>query len=275
MAAFFELTVPERGETPVLVEVPHAGLAVPDLVREQIIASRWAILRDADPYVDELYAEAPQAGATLLAAKVSRYVVDLNRSPDDVDGETCPDHPTPRAMQPRGVVWRMTTDGRPALRRPLRHAELEMRLEAFHRPYHDALRQQLQRIRERWGYAILVAGHSMPSIGRSGHSDSGVRRADIVPGTRGRSTADRRVIDLVDAHFRAAGLTVRHDDPYRGGWSTGHYGRPEEGWHAVQIEVNRALYMDESTGEPRPEPMQRVRELLRVLVEKLGRLELQ
>ena len=257
-----------------LVEVPHAGLAVPELVRQQVVASDWAILRDADPYVDQLYGGAPTEGATLLCAKVSRYVVDLNRAPDDVDAETVPDHPSPRAMQPRGVVWRMTTDGRPALREPLTYSELERRLETFHRPYHAALREQLERLRERFGFAIMVAGHSMPSIGRSGHSDSGVRRADIVPGTRGRTTADARLIDLADSHFRAAGLTVRHDDPYRGGWSTGHYGRPAECWHAIQIEVNRALYMNETTGGTLAEPMARMRTLLRELLAKLGKLTL-
>ena len=274
MADFFELTVPGRGETPVLVEVPHAGLTVPGVVRDQVIASEWAIARDADPHVDRLYERAPQEGATLLCATVSRYVVDLNRAPDDVDAETVPDHPSPRPMQPRGVVWRMTTDGKPALRSPLSNRELERRLDVFHRPYHTALREQLERLRARFGFAIMVAGHSMPSVGRSGHVDSGVRRADIVPGTRGRSTADPRVIDLVDAHFRAAGLTVRHDDPYRGGWSTGHYGRPSDGWHAIQIEVNRALYMNETTGEVTPDALARMQTLLSELVAKLGTLSL-
>ena len=274
MGSFFELTVPERGETPLLVEVPHAGLAVPDSVREQVVASKWAILRDADPYVDELWLRAPGQGATLLSAKVSRYVCDLNRGPDDVDAETVPDHPSPRAIQPRGVVWRMTTDGRPALAHPLTYDQLKSRLETFHRPYHDTLRAQLERLRERFGFAIMVAGHSMPSVGRSGHSDSGIRRADIVPGSRGRTTTDRRVLEVVDSHFRGAGLTVRHDDPYRGGWSTGHYGQPAEGWHAVQIEVNRALYMNEATGEPYPDRVTHMQGLLEELLARLGRLDL-
>ena len=273
-ADFFDLTVPERGETPVFVEVPHAGLDIPAVVRDQIVASEWAILRDADPHVDQLYVHAPEEGATLLCARVSRYVVDLNRAPDDVDAETVPDHPSPRAVQPRGVVWRMTTDGRPALRAPLSYRDLQTRLDVFHRPYHRVVAQELDRLRARFGFAILVAGHSMPSVGRSGHVDSGVRRADIVPGTRGRTTADARIIDLVDAHFRAAGLTVRHDDPYRGGWSTGHYGRPGEAQHAIQIEVNRALYMDESTGDVRSVQMARMQALLRELVAKLGQLQL-
>lgn len=270
----FDLTIPEKGHVPVIVEVPHAGLAVPEPVRSQIAAPYECVLRDADIYVDKLYARAPEAGATLLTATVSRYVVDLNRAPDDVDAETVPDHPSPRAVQPRGVVWRVTTDGRPALTRPLTHLELSARLDTYHRPYHDTLREQLERTRSRFGHAILIAGHSMPSIGRAAHIDPGNRRADVVPGTRGRTTAHPRIIDLVDAHFRAAGLSVRHDDPYRGGWTTGFYGRPESGWHAIQIEINRGLYVNEATGEPKRGDFERVQELLVDLIAKLGRIGL-
>lgn len=270
----FELTVPERGPTAVLVEVPHGSIALPPALQAEITAPAECLWRDADLHVDRLYQRAPTRGATLLAAKYSRYVVDLNRAPNDVDAKTVPDHPSPRAHQPRGVVWRITTDGRPAISAPLTYAALGERLARFHAPYHAALEAQLERLRMRFGFAVLVAGHSMPSVGRAGHSDTGSRRADVVPGTRGRSTADPRVIDLVDSHFRAAGLSVSHDDPYQGGYTTQHYGRPRERWHAVQIELNRAIYMNEETGELRERDAARVRTLLDELVEKLGRLDL-
>jgi N-formylglutamate amidohydrolase len=168
----------------------------------------------------------------------------------------------------------MTTTGAPALARPLTGVELAERLARFHAPYHDVLGQELGRLVQRFGFTVLVAAHSMPSVGRAGHGDTGVRRADIVPGTRGRSTADGRVIDLVDAHFRAAGLSVRHDDPYRGGYTTSHYGRPSAGVHAIQIEINRALYVNEATGEPRDGDFERLQTLITDLVERLGRLDL-
>lgn len=269
----FELTVPESGRTPVVVEVPHAGLSIPEAVSSETAVDDASVMRDADIYVDELYRDAPSRGASLLAATVSRYVVDLNRAADDVDIATVPDHPAPRGVQPRGVVWRLTTDGRPALRRPLTYAELSARLARFHTPYHDALEAELKRTRDRFGFAILVAGHSMPSVGRVGHADPGSRRADVVPGTRGRTSADRRVIELVDAHFRDAGLSVRHDDPYRGGYTTVHYGRPREGWHAVQIELNRALYVNEENGERKQGDFERLQSLLADLIAKLGRLD--
>ena len=261
-------------QRPVLVEVPHAGLAIPDRVRGEMTVPQDGVARDADIYVDKLYEGAPERGATMLAARVSRYVVDLNRAEDDVDLQTVPDHPAPRGIQPRGVVWRMTTDGRSLLRRPLNHAQLERRLELFHRPYHRALDDELRRLRDRFGYAIVLAGHSMPSVGRSLRSDRVTRRADVVPGSRGRSSADARLIELVDAHFRRAGLSVRHDDPYRGGYTTAHYGRPEEGIHAIQLELNRGLYVHEATGEPKTGAFEALRGVLLDLVDEVGRLDL-
>lgn len=274
VSAYFNLAVPQRGATPVLVEVPHAGLAVPDGARHQLRATQDDLERDADIYVDQLCADAAETGATCLSARVSRYVVDLNRAPDDVDRETVPDFPTPKAMQARGVVWRMTTTGVPSLVRPLSGEEFEARLAAYYTPYHETLRKELGRLRDRFGFVALVAAHSMPSTGRGLRGERSVRRADIVPGTRGRSTADGRFIELVDAHFRAAGLTVRHDDPYRGGYTTGHYGRPRTGVHAVQIEINRGLYVDETTREPRAGNFERLQGLMTELFEKLGRLDL-
>ena len=270
----FNLQLPSRAGVPVLVEVPHAGLSVPDAVKDELSAPEDALLRDADIYVDELYERAPACGAALLCSRVSRYVVDLNRAQDDVDSATVSDHPAPVGAQPRGVVWRATTDGRPVLKKPLTFSALRKRLSRYYVPYHDALRQTLETLRARHGYAILVAGHSMPSRGRSLHVDAGVRRADVVPGSQGRTTADARIIDLVDAHFRNAGLSVRHDDPYKGGYATSHYGRPDQRMHAIQIELNRALYVDEDTFVRRSGDFERIQQLLAALVADLGQLDL-
>lgn len=270
----FVLRRPAGEPTPVLVEVPHAGLLVPTDILGEMDAPRNARLRDADVYVDELYARAPSFGATLIAARYSRFVVDLNRAEDDVDAATVRDHPSPRPSQPRGVVWRLATDGRPLLRSPLSYEEFERRLELCYRPYHRQLEAELERLRARFGYAILLAAHSMPSVGRALHGDTGLRRADVVPGTRGRTSADARIISLVDSHFRGAGLSVRHDDPYRGGYSTGHYGRPREGVHAIQVELNRALYVDEQSFERKVPGFERLSALLDALVEQLGAVDL-
>jgi N-formylglutamate amidohydrolase len=270
----FKLSPPAAPPIPVLVEVPHAGTEVPEAMHDELNAPRDALLRDADIFVDQLYANAPKLGATLLCARVSRYVVDLNRAQDDFDSATVSDHPNAAGAQPRGVVWRATTDGRSILRKPLTFASLRKRLASYYTPYHEAIRQTLEDARAQFGYSILLAGHSMPSRGRSLHIDAGVRRADVVPGTRGRTSADARVIDLVDEHFRSAGLSVRHDDPYKGGFATTYYGQPAKRQHAIQIELNRALYVNEETFVKREGDFEALQRLLDALVVKLGKLDL-
>ncbi len=255
-----------------LVEVPHSGLQVPPEVESEIDATPSAMLRDSDIYVDQLYQNAPQNGATLLVSRVSRYVVDLNRGPDDVDSAAVPRHPKGRHIPARGVVWRARTDGTPLLRAPLTVQQFTRRLELFYEPYHRTRREVASQIREQHGRVVIVAAHSMPSTGRRMLGGGEVRRADIVPGTRGRSTADGRIIDLIDSHFREAGLSVKHDDPYRGGWTTSSYGAPKRGQHAVQIELNRALYVDEHTSEIKPNDFAQLQTVLDKLVGKLGEL---
>jgi len=270
--SFVELTHPRTAPSPVLVEVPHSGLQVPPEVESEIDATPSAMLRDSDIYVDQLYQNAPQNGATLLVSRVSRYVVDLNRGPDDVDSAAVPRHPKGRHIPARGVVWRARTDGTPLLRAPLTVQQFTRRLELFYEPYHRTLREVASQIREQHGRVVIVAAHSMPSTGRRMLGGGEVRRADIVPGTRGRSTADGRIIDLIDSHFREAGLSVKHDDPYRGGWTTSSYGAPKRGQHAVQIELNRALYVDEHTSEIKPNDFAQLQTVLDQLVGKLGEL---
>jgi N-formylglutamate amidohydrolase len=268
----FEVVEPTHGESPVLVEVPHAGLALDPETLAWTAAPAASLARDADLYVDALMQDAASEGATLLCARTSRYVVDLNRGETDCDAEAV--EGAGRTPWPRGLVWRLTTDGDPALVRRLPQSELERRLDLVYRPYHATMLGLLRRKRERFGFAVLLCAHSMPSFGRRSHRDPGTRRADLVPGSRGRTTAAAEVIDLVDRHGRAHGFSVSHDDPYKGGFATGHYGRPHESVHAVQIELARRLYMDESTLRIEPQGFAAVREFARTLVARLSALSL-
>lgn len=270
--SFVEITAPKTTPTPVLVEVPHSGLQVPHELEGEIDATPLAVLRDSDIYVDQLYERAPQNGATLLVSRVSRYVVDLNRGRDEVDSAAVPRHPQARHIPARGVVWRARTDGTPLLRAPLTVDQFARRIQQYYDPYHDKLREVAARMREEHGHVVILAAHSMPSAGRRVFGGRHIRRADVVPGTRGRSTADGRIIDLVDAHFKEAGMSVKHDDPYRGGWTTSSYGAPKRGQHAIQIELNRGLYVDERTSEIKKDDFARLQRVLDELVSKLGEL---
>lgn len=269
----FDVYTPGDNECPVVVEVPHASLAVDALTLATLCAPAQCIARDADLYVDELYVDATNHGATLLVARTSRYVCDLNRGPDDVDDDTVAGAAKGGCRTaPHGLIWLQSTDGSRILERPIARSEFERRLNQIYHPYHAELRRLLQRKRERHGYVILLAAHSMPSSGRRGHDDPGSRRADIVPGSQGRTTAHASVIDCPDQLARRRGWSVAHDQPYRGGFTTAHHGRPDEGIHVVQVELNRRLYMSEETLEPSPEGFAATRAYCSELVAALCQL---
>jgi N-formylglutamate amidohydrolase len=229
--------------------------------------------RDADLYVDELYQDAPSLGATMLVAHTSRYVCDLNRAETDLDALSA--EGAQGRSWPHGLIWRSTTDDQPAVYAPLGRKELERRLDSIYRPYHRTLAKLIEHKRKRFGFAILLCGHSMPSQGRAGHTDEGVPRADVVPGSRGYTTAAKDVInsseDIAAVEFD---WSVKHDDPYRGGFSTTHYGRPSKNVHALQIELARRLYMNEETLSKKPSDFKRARKYCSSLVAHLGALSL-
>jgi N-formylglutamate deformylase len=246
----FDLFEPTGPETPVVVEIPHAGLHMPPPFLAQLVAPARALGRDADLYVDALYEDAPAEGASVIVARTSRYAVDVNRAEADADAEVVEGGRADVALH-HGLVWRTTSDGEAALSSRLTRAQLEERLDLVWRPYHRALAALVERKRERFGTAVILAAHSMPSVERgaqTGTDGRGTRpRADVVPGTRGRKSAAAAFIDAVEGHAVARGWTVRHDDPYAGGFTTQHYGRPSEGVHVVQVELSRRLYLDEVT----------------------------
>jgi N-formylglutamate deformylase len=266
----FTLTEPRAREVPVIVEVPHAGLGLDAEALATLVAPAQSIGRDADLYVDDLYADAPDCGATLLCAGMSRYVCDLNRAEQDVDRDTVLG--ATGRTSPHGLIWRATTDNRAAIARPLPRSELERRLTTYYRPYHDKLDELVRQRLDRYGFVILVSGHSMPSRGRDGHDDPGRERADVVPGTRQRTTTAAAVIEATEqvaARFR---LGLAHDDPYRGGHTTVRYGRPAAGIHAIQIELSRKLYMDEVSLAKKPNEFRVIRSFCKALVQAFAAL---
>ncbi len=265
----FGVQQPRVRETPVIVEVPHAGLGADAEALATLAAPAYCLAQDADLYVDELVDHAPDLGATLLVATMSRYIVDLNRSERDLDGPAIEGGVAGATAAPHGLVWHRSTSGLPALRAPLHRAELERRLARIYRPYHATLAGLIAEKRARFGHVVLLSAHSMPSVGRD-QSGREVERADVVPGTRGRSTAAAPFIDEVDRCAERHGLSVRHDDPYRGGFTTAHYGDPRGRVHAVQVEVARRLYMNEQTLERAPARLERVRLFFRELITELG-----
>lgn len=250
----YDILLPERQTAPLVLASPHSGADYPpDFVAESPLTAR-DLRRSEDAFVDELFAAAPEFGAPLLRARFPRAYVDPNREPFELDPEMFED-PLPGYVNARsrrvaaglGTVARIVSSGREIHGRKLRFAEAEARIHACYRPYHAALRRLVDRTRRRFGYCVLVDCHSMPSVGGPTDPDSGRRRADFVLGDGFGATCDGAVTAAAeDALARQGGLVARNK-PFSGGHTTRHYGRPSEGVHALQIEINRALYMDEGT----------------------------
>ena len=273
----YRIIHPSEQTVPVVVDVPHAGEYIPRDIERDLQVEEQLMRRDLDLYVDELWEDAPEHGATLMASNVSRYVVDLNRADDDISPEAVEGGKAknkPGYYQHRGVVWRTTTEQKEVMSKPLTREAFEERLNTFYYPYHEKLEAQIQRVKDKFGYCILVDGHSMPSQGRADHSDTGSRRADIVPGNIEGESCINQVTWTVEEHFRENDFTVKTNNPYSGGWITRHYGRPDQDIHAIQIEVNRDLYMNEDNFERKREPMQRLSDACVALISQLAELEL-
>jgi N-formylglutamate amidohydrolase len=253
--------------SPVVVSVPHAGVATHGF--EATMVPELDVRCDADLYVDRLYRVGqPDGPEVSLAARLSRFVCDLNRDPDDVSPGAVPEHAAPRNADGRGFIWAVTTTGVPALARPLTVDEWRART-AVHATYHDALAKALERARDRFGFAVLVDGHSMPSRGRAGHKDPGRARADVVPGDRDGTSCAPALSRLVGDHFAARGFSVAFNEPYKGGYITTHHGRPAAHVHAIQIELRRDLYMDEATYEIKDAGFARLQTTLAELLAEL------
>lgn len=232
---------------------PHSGDRYPaDLGTDPALPE--ASLRSAeDALVDRLIAPGLEHGATLVLARTARAYVDLNRDPDDLDPALI-DGAVPaasaRAAAGYGVLPRLTGDGRPLYGRRLTLAEAQARLERVHAPYHAALAAEMRAARGRCGEAVLVDWHSMPA--RATQAPGGPRGPDVVLGDRHGSSCAADLTRRLRRAFEALGWRVALNHPYAGGWTTQAWGRPEEGFHAVQIELNRALYFDETNRIPGP-----------------------
>lgn len=246
---------------------PHSGDHRPSDM-DPVAGLPPAVLRSAeDVDVDRLTASGPSHGAPLIAGRVSRAYVDLNRSPGELDPaliDGCPaGEVTPKVAAGFGVIPRRAGDGTVLYARRLTLAEAEGRLARVHAPYHAALTGLMHAARARHGTALLVDWHSMPSraapVARSG------RGVDVILGDRHGAACRGAVTRRVRALFEAQGWRVGLNTPYSGGYSTQIWGRPDDGFQAIQVELNRALYLDEQTLLPLPDHDRFARALDRVI----------
>jgi N-formylglutamate amidohydrolase len=256
----FEIMRPEGGEpgappSPLVFASPHSGRCYPPALMAQSVLDGAAIRRSEDAFVDQLICGAAGFGAVTLTARYARAYIDLNREAYELDPAMFEDElpvfaraRSPRVAAGLGSIARVVGEGQEIYRGKLRFAEARGRIESIHRPYHQALTQLIDQARAAHGAAILIDWHSMPSA--PGDSPPGRRGCDFVLGDRFGSACGARLIRMVENMLEGVGYRVARNAPYAGGHTTEFYGRPERGVHALQIEINRALYLNEATLEP-------------------------
>jgi N-formylglutamate amidohydrolase len=247
----FEVMAPAGVTHPIVLNSPHSGALYPASFLEASALDALALRRSEDAYVDELFAPATRHGAPLLRARFPRAFLDLNREPFELDPHMfsgrLPEFANTRSLRVAaglGVIPRVVGDAQPIYRAAMPVEQALRRIAALHRPYHAKLAELLESAQRRFGFALLLDCHSMPS------STPDVAGCDIVLGDRYGSSAARWVVDAIEAALRGSGFAVRRNKPYAGGYITEHYGAPAAGRHAVQIEINRRLYLDERALRP-------------------------
>lgn len=249
----YSLHLPGRRTTSVVFSSPHSGRDYPLPFLAATALDALAIRSSEDAFVDELFAAAPLHGAALIAARAPRAYIDLNRASDELDpalieGISRSPH-NPRVSSGLGVIPRVVANGRPIYRGKIPVTEAESRIARHWIPYHGALRELLETTRAEFGEAVLIDCHSMPREAIESHTRNGQPRPQVVLGDRFGAAAGRDMMDRVEAAFARTGLRVSRNAPFAGAYITQAYGRPSRSQHAIQVEIDRSLYMDEARVE--------------------------
>ncbi|MEO8813043.1 MAG: N-formylglutamate amidohydrolase [Caulobacteraceae bacterium] len=243
---------PSAPPTPLIFASPHSGRIYPEGMMAASRLDASEIRRSEDAFVDHLIDQAPRHGVTVIAAQLARVYLDVNREAWELDPAMFEDElpPYARAHTARvaaglGAIARVVCEGREIYARKLSFAEARERIEAVHTPYHQALSALVERTRTAFGLAVLIDWHSMPAAATD--QAGGGPGCDIVLGDRFGGACAPKISRLVERRLQAMGYAVARNAPYAGGYTTEHYGRPARKVHALQIEVNRALYLDEAS----------------------------
>jgi len=252
----FTLFQPALRESPVVFSSPHSGREYPAQFLRASVLDGQVIRSSEDAFVDDLFRCAPSFGAPLIAARAPRAYLDLNRACDELDpavveGVQRSAH-NPRVASGLGVIPRVVSGGRSIYRGKLSKDEAESRISRHWVPYHAALKRLTNESHAEFGQSILVDCHSMPHEAIESHVRPGQPRPDVVLGDRFGAAAGRDIVDQIHLAFERAGLRVTRNAPFAGAYITQAYGRPSHGHHVVQIEIDRALYMDEAQILPLP-----------------------
>ncbi len=274
----FEILEPAEGRGPVVFNSPHSGNVYPRAFLTSSRLEMTTLRRSEDSFVDELHLGVVRRGYPLMRAHFPRCYVDVNREPYELDPRMfdgrLPSFANTRSMRVAGglgTVARVVGDAQEIYRQRIPVDDAIRRIEGLYKPYHRALRRLFTRVHRDFGAAILIDCHSMPSS--AGAKDERPR-ADVVLGDRYGTSCVAAVAETVESTLRAQGYSVSRNKPYAGGFITEHYGNPAAGLHAIQLELNRALYMDERRFERSPS-FARLAADLEILADTLAALPIQ
>lgn len=272
--AAFTVISPKNLRSSVVFASPHSGADYPVSFLKASILDAQKIRSSEDAFVDRLFSAAPAFGAPLLKAIKPRAYLDLNRSPEELDPAliegVARKGQNPRVASGLGVIPRVVAGGRAIYRGKIPLAEARMRIDCYWRPYHRALKALLDQAHNRFGEAILMDCHSMPHEALETMPVRGGLLPDVVLGDRFGAAASAEVMDRVEAAFVKVGLRVARNAPFAGAYITQTYGRPSRNQHAVQVEIDRSLYMDEAALLPNENFTALSEALTRVMAEITG-----
>ena len=270
----YRILTPKAWESAVVFASPHSGRDYSKTFKGQSILDPLTLRSSEDAFVDQLIDYVTDFGAPLLLAHAPRAFVDLNRAADELDPAIVNGAQTrgqnPRISSGLGVIPRVVANGRPIYRGKIPMQEAKDRLNTYWHPYHKALLSLLKTAKFRHGYSVLIDVHSMPHDAVSSPSKL-VKAPEIVIGDRHGSSASRALVEEVEACFANAGLRTARNTPFAGAFITQQYGRPSTNQHAIQIEIDRAIYLNEAQVAP-SEQFAETRDKLKQAFKSVARL---
>lgn len=274
-ATAFDVLLPAVPMSCVVFASPHSGNEYSWSFLRRTVLNEHLIRSSEDAFVDRLFDCAPEFGAAFIKAGAPRAYVDLNRARDELDpalieGARRVGH-NPRVASGLGVIPRVVANGRAIYRGKMSMNEAENRITRYWEPYHNRLQSLLDTAHLRHGQTVLIDCHSMPHEAMDGVARGGMRRPDVVLGDRFGAAASPDVVDRIEAAFGAAGFMVTRNAPFAGAYITQAYGKPAKGQHAVQVEIDRALYMNEQLIRPNGD-FDAVQAALRRVIEDIAKI---
>ena len=252
----FEILSPEEWTAPAVFNSPHSGRDFPEDFLRQSRLPRHTLRKSEDCFVDELFLSCVAHGAPMLRARVPRSYIDLNREPYELDprmfsGELpgYANTSSPRVAGGLGTIPRIVSEGEEIYRGRIDFGEARRRIEQVYLPYHRTLSALTNAVLSKAGEVLLVDCHSMPASASTHVAPQVTGGVDVVLGDRFGASCGEEISGFVEDHLRSSGLRVLRNKPYAGGFITQNHGAPHRGQHALQIEINRSLYMNEATLE--------------------------